>query len=60
MNVILQTHLIDPALLRSDDFEEFYVARRTALVSAIEQAMGKQVMVGGAPEAEDLEGDEDA
>jgi hypothetical protein len=38
---ILRSHLIEPSVLRSDDFEEFYALRRRALLSIIERAMGK-------------------
>lgn len=41
----LRTHLIDPDLLRADDFEGFMAARQSALVSMIEAAIGKPVIV---------------
>jgi len=41
---ILNTHLIDPVCLRSDDFEGFYQARKQALLSLVEQAMGKVII----------------
>jgi hypothetical protein len=51
----LATHLIDPALLRADDFEGFYAARREALLKLIEAATGKTVYRGeGVNEAEDF------
>ncbi len=63
---ILTTHLIDPALLRADKFDEFIKARESALITRIENAMGKPVArdldaVGGAPpaETEDFEEDEE-
>ena len=40
-DAILRTHLIDPALLRADDFQTFYDARRKALITLVERAMGK-------------------
>ncbi|MGC4076847.1 MAG: DUF262 domain-containing protein [Rubrivivax sp.] len=43
MDTILQTHAIDPALLRNDDFHAFYAARKQALLVLIGQAMGKAV-----------------
>jgi hypothetical protein len=56
---LLQTHLIDPALLRTDDFKAFYEARKSALVAVIEQAMGKSVLAaGGDAPAEDAEDDD--
>lgn len=39
----LESHLIDPRRLRADDFEGFLAQRREALLSIIEQAMGKSV-----------------
>ena len=39
----LRTHLIEPAHLRSDDFDGFFAARRSALLGAIREAMGKQI-----------------
>jgi len=43
MDQILQSHVIDPALLRADDFEAFFQARAMSLLARIEQAMGKKV-----------------
>jgi hypothetical protein len=43
MDQILRTHLIDPAILRSDDFNAFFRAREEALLTAIEKAMGKPI-----------------
>lgn len=43
MDQILQSHVIDPALLRGDDFEAFFQARAMSLLARIEQAMGKKV-----------------
>jgi hypothetical protein len=37
----LRTHLVDPTLLRSDDFERFISARKEALLRVIEQGTGK-------------------
>ena len=39
----LRTHLIEPAHLRSDDFDGFFAARQSALLGAIREAMGKQI-----------------
>jgi hypothetical protein len=56
----LRSHLIDPALLRSDNFQAFMEDRQTRLLSLIEQATGKSAYTGGvAEEGEDVEGDED-
>ena len=40
---ILETHVIDVAALRRDDFEAFFTARRTALLDRISGAMKKPV-----------------
>lgn len=44
-DAILRTHLIDPALLRADDFDASYSARKRALMAIIERAMGKPGIV---------------
>lgn len=41
MDELLRSHLIEPDLLRSDDFQGFFEARRKALLGLIEAAMGK-------------------
>ena len=43
LNEIVTSQSIDPSLLRSDDFEEFFSARRDAIVQRIENAMGKPI-----------------
>ena len=43
LDSILRTHLVDPELLRADDFGGFLLARATRLVDMIERAMGKPV-----------------
>jgi hypothetical protein len=43
LDEILQTHQIDPSLLRSDSFEEFMRSRAGGLLDLIERAMGKAV-----------------
>jgi len=43
MDEILDSHLICPDFLRKDDFEEFFNARKEALIEAIERVMGKKV-----------------
>jgi hypothetical protein len=40
---ILETHVINPVSLRSDDFERFYEARFEQLLQRIEGVMGKQI-----------------
>lgn len=58
LDEILQSHKIDPVLLRADDFDAFYTARRTALLDMIEKAMGKQALRDGVGHAEDYDDDE--
>jgi len=56
----LQSHLIDPALLRADKFEAFMEDRQKRLLGLIEQAMGKAAYTGNVPEeGEDTETTED-
>ena len=59
---ILRSHLVDPALLRADDFERFYEARKQSLIRIIETATGKTVLpvTAEAPpeDAEDEDEDE--
>jgi hypothetical protein len=47
MDDILSSHLVTASLLRADDFTGFYEARKNAILSVIEKAMGKAVIVGG-------------
>lgn len=57
----LATHVIEPGLLRSDDFDAFYATRRDALIALIERAMGKTVFRGEAadePEEDAIELDD--
>lgn len=53
MDAILKTHRIDPALLRADDFNGFYAARKAALLDLVEKAMGKQAEQGAGSAADD-------
>ena len=41
MDEILRSHVINPSLLRSDNFENFFAEREVALLDRIESAMGK-------------------
>lgn len=50
MDDLLASHALDPALLRSDDFDRFIEDRRRRLVALIEGAMGKQVNLAGEKE----------
>jgi hypothetical protein len=56
---ILRSHLIDPSILRSDDFSTFLAARKQALLQLIAEAMGKAAVVGGEAPAEDAIDEED-
>jgi hypothetical protein len=56
---ILRTHLIDPALLRADDFEAFYEDRKAKLANLAAKAMSKPVSTDfGLPETLDADDDE--
>lgn len=43
MDDILRSHVIEPAHLRADDFNAFFQAREAALLTRIENAMGKAI-----------------
>lgn len=43
LDAVLRSHDIEPALLRTDDFERFFNVRFEALVRQVEEAMGKPV-----------------
>ena len=51
---ILRSHLIDPDLLRADDFEGFYQDRKEKLLQLIEAKTGKDIL----RDAESDDGDE--
>jgi len=61
-DAILRTHLIEPPLLRTDNFDAFYAARRKSLLDIIEKAMGKSgvTLDREPPVVEDPEDDTDA
>jgi len=40
---IIRSHLLEPDLLRADDFGQVYATRKRALIAIIEKAMGKTV-----------------
>ncbi len=48
MDEILGSHVIDPGSIREDDFEQFFEARRRALLDRIQRAMGKPLLEEGA------------
>lgn len=61
LDTYLTSHLIDPFLLRSDNFEAFMAARQKRLLTLIEQAIGKSIYRGDIKEeGEDAEMDQDA
>src|SRR5947207_3081745 len=49
----LASHLIDPALMRADDFNTFMEDRQAKLLRLIELATGQSVHHGGAAEDDD-------
>ncbi len=56
----LRSHLIDPSLLRANDFNTFMSDRQNRLLKLIEQATGKAVYQGDVTEeGVDVEGDEE-
>ncbi len=52
---ILESHKIDASLLRADDFDAFYAARKAALLDMIEAAMGKAAARDGTGQAGDYD-----
>lgn len=58
MDLILNSHNIDPLLVRNDDFESFFTARKSALLLLIEQAMRKKAIQSNEPAPEDADDDE--
>lgn len=44
LDAILRTHLIEPELLRTDDYDAFFAARMRALANLASAAMGKAVV----------------
>lgn len=60
LDFYLRSHLIDPLLLRTDQFDAFMADRQKQLLALIEQATGKAPYIGDIPEeGEDAEVDED-
>ncbi len=55
LDEILNSHKIDPELLRSNAFHEFYTTRKTALLTMIEEAMGKAAHRDGVGSLEDYD-----
>lgn len=50
LDLYLRSHLIDPAILHSDDFEAFMADRQKRLLALIEQATGRTAYTGEVPE----------
>lgn len=46
MNRIIETHQVDPEMLRQNDFNGFFEKRRQSLLGIVEKAMGKKVEHG--------------
>ncbi|MFO1361351.1 MAG: DUF262 domain-containing protein [Burkholderiales bacterium] len=59
MDSVLRSHLIEPGELRADRFEQFYQARKAALLSLVSRAMGKALAPTSEPVAEDPAEEED-
>lgn len=60
LDFFLASHLIEPSILRADNFDAFMMNRQTKLLALIEQATGKSAYTGGfAEEGEDVESDND-
>jgi hypothetical protein len=55
----LTSHLIDPALLRADSFQAFFLDRQKRLLALIEQATGKAAYAGPSEEEEGVDADDD-
>jgi len=43
LDEIMISHILDPALVRADNFEAFFTARKEAILQRIEGAMGKPI-----------------
>lgn len=50
LDAYLRSHLIEPSLLRADDFEGFMRDRQQKLLGMIEDAMGRAAYTGDVPE----------
>jgi hypothetical protein len=60
LDAYLASHLMDPSLLRTDNFDAFMADRQKQLLSLIERATGKAAYSGTvAEEGEDVEADAD-
>ena len=59
LDTFIGTHLVDPVLLRSDDFDAFMIDRQAKLVRLIESATGKPATVDAQAVSSDWSGDLD-
>jgi len=60
LDAYLTSHLIDPQLLRADQFDAFMADRQRRLLALLEQAMGRAAYVGPEEEeGDDMETDQD-
>lgn len=59
MNAILTTHCIDPDRLWQDDFDGFMTSRQKMMLTRIEVAMGKPIMLSNEAVPEDISGEEE-
>lgn len=60
LDFYLRSHLINPSLMYSDQFDAFMADRQKQLLALIEQATGRSSYIGDAQEeGEDVEADED-
>ena len=59
MDAILETHLIDSAAMRANDFEQFYQKRKLALLKLIEGVMGKTILIEETSQPDENEDDYD-
>lgn len=53
MDAVLQSHQVPAQLLRTDDFEGFYKARKALLLRLVEQAMGKAPLAEAGADAQE-------
>ncbi len=56
---ILRSHAVDTEYMRRDDFNGFYADRRERILRRIEDAMGKEIPRGEAPEEGEFFGEEE-
>ena len=59
MDGVLRSHLIDPAMLRSDNFERFYAGRKAALLALVSASMGKALAPASELTQDEIEDEDD-